>query len=70
MVAHPAIYDCWNCEGPGIAHVGSAYICPRCEVTWRPHDFAVAPLSNKIAWTGFVITTIDFSKPDAPVSPG
>jgi hypothetical protein len=70
MVAHPAIYDCWNCEGPGIAHVGSAYICPRCEVTWRPHHFMIAPLSEFIAFVGGTVKTIDFSKPGAPSSPG
>jgi hypothetical protein len=70
MAARSAIYNCWNCGGPGINHTASNYICPSCEVIWRPHDYPPTPLSDVVPYSGFVVTTIDFSKPGAPSSPG
>jgi hypothetical protein len=62
-------HNCWNCGGPGINHVGSTEICPKCEVLWRPYAQAVRELNTRVVYQGAVIPTIDFTKPGAPSSP-
>lgn len=57
------IYDCWHCGGPGINHVGSTYICPECEVTWRPAPVEPPPLSEWVFYGSTVLPVVDFSDP-------
>ena len=63
------IYDCWHCNGPGIAHVGSTYICPKCEVTWRPTSGAIHTLPDHIAYCGVILKIVDFDDPATLSSP-
>jgi hypothetical protein len=64
------IYDCWNCSSPGIPHVASSYICPRCDVTWLP-SFAGGQhtLPDRIAYCGVVLQIVDFADPATISSP-
>lgn len=63
------IYDCWNCGGPGISYVGSAYICPRCDVTWRPTTGVVHKLPDHINYNGMILRVVDFNDPATISSP-
>ena len=63
------LHNCWNCGGPGIPHTGSAEICPKCEVTWRPYAVNSRQLNDCIVFKGVVIDLVDFTKPGAPSCP-
>jgi hypothetical protein len=69
-MAHSSkIYNCWHCGGPGISQVSSTYICPRCDVTWRPHGCTEHILSDRIAYCGAVLQVVDFADPATLSSP-
>lgn len=57
------IHDCWHCGGPGIAHVGCTYICPKCDVTWRPVAGGKNTLPDFILYGSIALPVVDFSDP-------
>ena len=63
------LHNCWNCGGPGITYVGSANICPKCDVTWRPYRTNPRKLNSRVPYLGDVIDVVDFTKPGAPSCP-
>jgi hypothetical protein len=63
------IYNCWNCEGPGISNGGSRYICPRCDVLWLPVAGVRSVLPDRVYYSGSVVIAVDFNDPAALSSP-
>ena len=65
----PYIYNCWFCGEKGTTEVGSTYICPECDVTWRPLPAVVRDLPDRIAYCGMVLQVVDFADPATLSSP-
>jgi hypothetical protein len=67
------IANCFLCGDLGLSAGGYTLKCtrhPEGIVTWVSYDVDRGPLPKSRDYGGHIVEFIDFSKPDAPISPG